>query len=158
MIWTSIVSGLLDKVAPEVAKHYREKQQQKHDRQTQIASQKHEIEMEVLRGKQAWEEAKSRRAEASEGRDHEWEMQSLAIHSKGWKDEFVLAVVSIPAIGSFIPGYQPYIQNGFESLGVTPLWYQILLSSIFFAVYGIRIYRREAFTKNVLLQGSGKGN
>ena len=156
MIWESIVGGLLGKVAPAVAEHYRQKQQQKHERAQQIDNQKHEIEMAKLKGKQAWEEAKSRRAELSEGRDHEWEMQSLLLHSKGWKDEFVLIVVSIPAVGSFIPYYRQYIEEGFVALEGTPFWYQVLLSAIFFAVYGIRIYRRQAFEKNVLLEKNTK--
>ena len=145
MIWESVVGALLGKVAPKVAEYYQQKQ-----------AQKHAIAMEQLRGKQAWQEAKTRRAEASEGRDHEWEMQSLLQHSKGWKDEFVLIVVSIPMVGSFVPHYRPYIQEGFSALEGTPFWYQVLLSSIFFAVYGIRVYRRQAFEKNVLLEKGGE--
>lgn len=144
MLWESIVGGLLGKVAPKVADYYLQK-----------ADQKHKIEMKKLEGKIAWEEAKTKRAADSEGFDHDWEIQSLNLHTKGWKDEFVLIVVSIPAIGVFIPMYEPYVKKGFESLGSTPLWYQILLSGVFFAIYGIRVYRRQAFEKNIMTE---KGN
>lgn len=127
-----LVGGALDKIAPEVGGYFREKQHQKHL-----------IEMERLKGKQAWEMAQTRRAEKSEGRDHEWEMQSLVLHGKGWKDEFVLLVLSVPAIMAFIPTLDQYVLDGFKALGTTPYWYQVLLASIYFAIYGIRAVRRD---------------
>ena len=142
MIWGSIVKGIagaaLDKIAPEVARHYREKQEQEHL-----------IDMEKLKGKQAWEMAQTARAEASEGRDHEWEILSLTQHSKGWKDEFVLLVVSIPAVLAFTP-FVGFVQKGFDALGMTPYWYQGMLVSIYFAVYGIRAIRRDNEKKDLI--------
>ena len=138
MLWSSVVGSLLGKVAPEVARHYREKQEQKH-----------EIDMERLRGKQAWEQAKTERAEMSEGRDHEWELQSLTLHSRGYKDEFVLAVVSIPAVLAFTP-YFGTVESGFAALSTTPYWYQALLVSIYFAIFGIRAVRRDNQRKDLL--------
>ena len=142
MIWESIVGGLLGKVAPAVAEYYQQKQEQKH-----------KIEMAKMQGKLAWEQAKTRRAEISEGHDHDWEMQSMVIHTKGWKDEFVLIVVSIPMIGAFIPQFRPYVAEGFDALSMTPWWYQALLTAIFFAVYGMRVWRRDALKKNLILEG-----
>lgn len=143
-VFASLASGLagaaLDKIAPEVGAYFRERQQQQHA-----------IEMEKLRGKQAWERAKTERAERSEGRDHEWEMQSLILHSKGWKDEFVLGVVSIPAVLAFTPWYG-LVEDGFNVLGMTPYWYQVLLAAVYFAVYGIRTVRRDN-QKTDLLKG-----
>lgn len=130
-IASGLVGGLLDKVAPEVGGYFREKQ-----------AQKHEIELEKLRGKAAWEMAKTERAIKSEGRDHEWEMQSLLTHSKGWKDELVLIVLTIPAVLSFTP-WAYLVEDGFAALAVTPLWYQLLITAVYFAVYGIRVYRRD---------------
>lgn len=133
-----IVGATLDKVAPQVGMYFRERQEQEH-----------KIEMEKLRGKQAWEEAKTRRAEASEGRDHEWELQSLILHSKGWKDEFVLAVVSIPAVLAFTPWFN-WVTEGFNALSGTPIWYQVLLVAIYFAIYGIRYVRRDSLQKDLM--------
>lgn len=141
-----LVGGALKKIAPEVGGYFREKQQQKHA-----------IEMERLRGKQAWEMAKTQRASESEGRDHEWELQSMLLHSKGWKDEWVLAVVSVPAVLSFIPAGSEIVKQGFGALSQTPYWYQLMLVGVFFAVYGIRAVRRDN-AKTDLLKGIAKGN
>ena len=129
-MWASIVGALLSKVAPKVADYYMQKQQLKAD-----------IELEILRGKAAYEKAKTTRAEASEGRDHEWELQSIA--NSGWKDEWVLIIMSIPMILSFIPFTQQYVVQGFIALDGTPLWYRTTVMTIYLATFGIRLWRRD---------------
>ena len=131
-LWGSIVEALVGKVAPAVAEHYRQKQEQKH-----------QIEMEKLRGKMEWEKAKTMRAEASEGRDHDWEMQAMRLHSKGWKDDAVLVAVMYPLVLSFVPGFSQHATAGFAVLAQTPEWYRWLVLAIFTAIYGIRIWRRQ---------------
>jgi len=130
MLWESVVGALLGKVAPEVAGYYRDKQKLEHERK-----------LEILKGKLAYEAAKTARAEASEGRDHEWELES--IKNSGWKDEWILILLSIPLVLVFIPQAQGYILIGFQNLAQTPDWYQWLVMLIFTAVYGIRIWRRK---------------
>jgi len=130
VIWDTIVEAALGKFAPSIVGHYTKKMELKH-----------QIEVKQLEGKMAWEMAKTQRAEASEGRDHEWELESL--RNSGFKDEWVMFLVSIPAVGSFIPKFQPYIVAGFEALEATPTWYQIIMSSVFLAAYGIRWWRRK---------------
>lgn len=99
------------------------------------------IELEKLRGKAAWEAAKSKRASESEGRDHEWELES--IRNSGWKDEWVLIILSIPMILSFIPFTQPYVVSGFVALEGTPLWYRTTVMTIYLATFGLRLWRRD---------------
>ncbi|MAN62773.1 MAG: hypothetical protein CMI60_12600 [Parvibaculum sp.] len=129
-MWSGIVGALLEKVAPKVADYYMVKEEQKHL-----------IEMEKLRGKQAWEEAKTRRASESEGRDHAWELES--IRNAGWKDELVIIVLTIPLVLVFIPFTQPYVETGFQHLEMTPDWYRFLILSIYGATFGIRLWRRK---------------
>lgn len=126
----SIIGGLLKGAAPKVADYFIQKDALKHER-----------ELEKLRGKIAYEKAKTDRASESEGRDHEWELES--IRNSGWKDEWVLILLSIPLVGSFIPQVQPFIIDGFEALAMTPDWYRWLTTMILAAVYGIRIWRRK---------------
>ena len=102
---------------------------------------KADIELEKLRGKAAYEAAKTQRAENSEGRDHDWEM--LSIKNSGWKDEWVLIVLSIPMILVFIPFTQPFIASGFEALATTPVWYRTTVMTIYLATFGIRLWRRD---------------
>ena len=75
--------------------------------------------------------------------DMNWEMEFAQQARSSWKDEYTLLVVSIPAVGSFVPGFSKYIAEGFTALSTTPVWYQIMLCSIFFATYGIRYWRRS---------------
>lgn len=129
-MWESIVGALLGKVAPSVAEYYIKKQELKA-----------EIELEVLRGKAAYEKAKTQRASESEGRDHEWELAS--IQNSGWKDEWVLIVLSVPMITSFIPYTQAATEAGFDALATTPLWYRTTVMSIYLATFGLRLWRRD---------------
>jgi len=99
------------------------------------------IELERLKGKAEYERAKTKRASESEGRDHEWELES--IKNSGWKDEWVLIVLSIPMILVFIPFTQPFITAGFASLATTPLWYRTTVMTIYLATFGIRLWRRD---------------
>jgi hypothetical protein len=129
-MWTAIVGKLLGSFAPQVAEIYIEKKRLKQ-----------EIVLEKLRGKAAWEAAKTKRASESEGRDAEWELAS--IKNSGYKDEWVLFMISIPMVLAFIPRTVTYVEQGFAALANTPTWYQFMISSIFLAIYGIRLWRRK---------------
>jgi hypothetical protein len=102
---------------------------------------KADIELEKLRGKAAYEMAKTQRASESEGRDHEWELES--IRNSGWKDEWVLIILSIPMVLVFIPFTQAAIMNGFAVLQDTPLWYRTTVMTIYLATFGLRLWRRD---------------
>ena len=73
--------------------------------------------------------------------DNSWELEQ--IKNSGWKDEFVLILLSIPMVLSFIPYTVQYVEDGFVALSKTPDWYQWLILSVFAAIYGIRIWRRK---------------
>ena len=129
-MWAKIIATLTGQTVEAVLAYKQER-----------ARLKGEIELEKLRGKAEWERAKTARAEASEGRDHEWELES--IRNSGWKDEWVLVVLSIPMILAFIPFTQPFVMAGFEALENTPLWYRVTVASIYLATFGLRLWRRD---------------
>lgn len=76
--------------------------------------------------------------------DMNWELEQ--IKNSGWKDEYVLILLSIPLVGVFIPRIQDAILVGFEYLEKCPDWYQWLILIIFTAIYGIRLWRRQPDT------------
>jgi hypothetical protein len=82
--------------------------------------------------------AKIKQLEKESTQDHDINMLMVKNMNKSWKDEFVLIIVSIPAIMLFVPSVQEYAIQGFNSLGDAPLWYQILLLGIFFTIYGLK--------------------
>lgn len=137
-MWSTIVGALLGKVAPQVAEYYIQKQ-----------SLKYKARLAELEGKIAWQKALTHRASESEGRDHEWEL--ARIEDSGWKDEWVLFLLSIPLVLSFIPYTQGAVLEGFNALSKTPAWYQGMVVTIFFAIYGIRKWRRKT-AASVLLE------
>ena len=75
--------------------------------------------------------------------DMNWEMEFARQAGSSWKDEYTLIVVSVPAVLAFIPGFDGYVARGFEALAKTPLWYQGMLVTLFFATVGIRYWRRS---------------
>jgi hypothetical protein len=77
--------------------------------------------------------------------DATWELESLKAHSAGWKDEFVLIVLSAPFLAGFFPMAQPYIEKGWEMLQKAPSWYPWILVLIFGAIYGLRLWRRNQY-------------
>jgi len=94
------------------------------------------LEIEELRHK-----TKMEMAMKSQEMDNSWELEQ--IKNSGWKDEFVLLLLSIPMVLSFIPYTVQYVEDGFVALGKTPDWYQWLILSVFAAIYGIRVWRRK---------------
>lgn len=129
-MWTAIVSKLLGAFGTKVVEVYQQKKQLKHD-----------VKIAELQGKIAWQNALTRRASESEGRDADWER--LSIQNSGWKDELVIIVLTIPMVMVFIPGFDGYIAQGFEHLSNTPGWYRWLIVMIYAATYGIRVWRRK---------------
>ena len=129
-MWAKIIATLTGQTVEAVLEYKGKTRQLKAD-----------IKMEELRGKAAYERAKTERAENSEGRDHEWE--KLSIKNSGWKDEATWIVLSIPMVLVFIPGFTAHVLAGFEALAETPIWYRVSVMTIYFATFGIRYWRRD---------------
>jgi hypothetical protein len=124
------IGGLLGKLPEAVGNYFNEKQK------LASAEKIREIELkDALHRRQVELIAQGLAADAT------WELEQ--IRNSGWKDEYVLIVLSIPLIGCFVPGLAPYVLRGFEILSQTPSWYQWLIGVIFTAVYGVRIWRRQ---------------
>lgn len=99
---------------------------------------KNSLKLAQLQGKIDLQNAKVQARIAAQNHVQNWEMTSLQLHSRGWKDELVLLVVLFPYIGSFIPVVQDYIKTGFEYLAEMPYWAVGLTVAICLAIYGIR--------------------
>ena len=74
--------------------------------------------------------------------DMQWELEMAKQAASSWKDEYVLILVSIPAILTFF-GFSKEVAEGFEALEKMPRWYQIVFVSVLLATYGIRWWRRS---------------
>jgi hypothetical protein len=119
-IWSSIVRGVIgDGVGNNIVDYLK--------RKAELKQALHERKLELIK--------QGLHADAA------WELEQ--IRNSGWKDEWVLFLLSIPLVGVFIPKFQGPVLRGFEILALTPSWYRWLVVTIFAAVYGIRIWRRQ---------------
>jgi hypothetical protein len=58
-----------------------------------------------------------------------------------WKDEYLVILLTLPVIGSFIPGLDVYIATGFDVLkNNTPDWYKWALTGMIAATFGLRTW------------------
>jgi hypothetical protein len=75
--------------------------------------------------------------------DMAWETEFAKQAASSWKDEYTLLVVSVPLVLAFIPGLSVYVDLGFKSFSSTPIWYQVMVQTLFYATVGVRLWRRE---------------
>ncbi|MCO7225748.1 hypothetical protein [Pleionea sp. CnH1-48] len=94
---------------------------------------KTETQLAVLR---AESQSKIRRAENQEAADINLDL--VALKTRGWKDEYLLVIGTVPIILSFIPDMQIYVKQGFEALKETPEWYWYLMAGLFIDTLGFR--------------------
>jgi len=122
----NLIGGLGGKVVDAVSARGERKHQEK-VRELELEEVKHKTKLEMaMRGQEM---------------DNTWELEQ--IRNSGWKDEFVLLLLSIPLILCFHPETVMYVELGFAALDKTPQWYQWLILAVFAAIYGIRVWRRK---------------
>ena len=68
----------------------------------------------------------------------EWEKTMASASGDSWKDEYLVLVLTIPAILVFIPGMEDIVQRGFMVLDSLPDWYQNALMIAISASFGIK--------------------
>jgi len=68
----------------------------------------------------------------------DWDLEAIKGSQNSWKDEWLTILFSIPMILAFIPGMDGVVQQGFAQLESMPDWYQVSLSVIIAASFGIR--------------------
>lgn len=137
-----ILGGLLKPIG-DWASAREERKGLESQQEAQITMKKHELELAKF---QRMIDLQSQGLTA----DMNWELEFAKQAASSWKDEYVLAVLSIPAILCFIPekfdewkGGAYYVSEGFKALALTPWWYQTLFCSVFAATFGIRWWRRQ---------------
>lgn len=72
--------------------------------------------------------------------DATWELESIKAGQQ--YRGFELYVLSIPLVLCFTP-YAYIVDRGFKALDATPRWFQLLLTTVFLANYGYRLWRRN---------------
>ena len=109
-------------------------------RRRELKSQEHQAELKI---KDAIAERQVNLIKDGLAADMSWETEFAQQARSSWKDEYTLIVVSIPLVMAFVPGLAGYVALGFTAFASTPMWYQIMVQTIFYATYGIRLWRRN---------------
>lgn len=78
------------------------------------------------------------RLQKAEDAEVAWDNAGMAQMEHSYKDEWILLLISIPMIMSFIPGLVPYVESGFTALDKTPAWYQWAIAIVISGSYGYR--------------------
>lgn len=96
------------------------------------------------RTKQLMSDAERLHAEKLASGELEYKKEIIASNDKGWKDEFVLILVSLPilllvySVFSDDPNIKTKIDLFFQYFKELPMWFQILFVSVVGAIYGIK--------------------
>lgn len=102
--------------------------------------------------KQAEHQAKLKRI--AEGDAHAARLDELSIAQRGWKDDYLLIITTLPVVLLFAaplmevstPGeIQSAVTEGFEALKKTPEYYWYALGLIYIDTFGFRRMLRVAF-------------
>lgn len=102
----------------------------------EISKLKHEGRLKVI---EAETQGRIEQVKRESEQDYNYNMEMVKQMKNSWKDEFVLLIVSAPAVMLFIPDLQDYAINGFAVMAHTvPVWYQVLLLGIYFSTYGLK--------------------
>ncbi len=110
------------------------------NKRQEIKAAEHQAQLEIVK---AQGERAAQNIRDGLAADAAWEMEFAKQANSSWKDEYTLLVVSIPLVMAFIPGLAVYVVAGFAAFAGTPMWYQIMVQTIFYATYGIRLWRRN---------------
>lgn len=84
------------------------------------------------------ERKKLERLQQQDISEDEWNKIQAQNSKDSWKDEFYVILLSIPAILSFIPGYDIYVKAGFSALADTPDWYKAAFLTAVAASFGVK--------------------
>lgn len=82
--------------------------------------------------------------QASGDVDYDIEAQRQMQYS--WKDEYLVIIMSLPFIASFIPKIQDYVAVGWTYISAAPDWYQWAFLGIISATFGLRGWMRHKQT------------
>ena len=89
-------------------------------------------------------DAEVKHAEKLAAGELEYKKEIIKSNDQGWKDEFVLVLVSTPiivlvySIFSDDPDLKNKLDLFFQYFKELPMWYQILFVSVVGAIYGIK--------------------
>ncbi|HEX5419255.1 MAG TPA: hypothetical protein VFY39_04580 [Gammaproteobacteria bacterium] len=106
---------------------------------------KQQLALTKLQGKIDVEKAKAAQQAAQLQSDTQLSQTQLTSAGNSIRQDWVLALLSIPMIMAFIPKLQPYVEAGFKALDQCPGWYKYTGLTVMLAIYGVRQIKAGLF-------------
>jgi hypothetical protein len=75
------------------------------------------------------------------------DLDSLSVKDRGYKDDYLLFVGTVPLILVFIPYFVPHITEGFKVLATLPEWYRWVVLGVYIDTFGFRRILRVVLEK-----------
>ena len=129
---TATATKVLGVVFGPIADYFGKRQERK--------TKEFELEMQL---KTAHAKAAAERLAAGQKRDFSWEIESIKHAS--WRPGYLTIATTVILALVFIPQTQPFVIEGFESLEMTPYWFQLAVLMVYSSAFGIRVF--DAFRK-----------
>ncbi len=77
----------------------------------------------------------------------DWDLNAQKQMQNSWKDEYLLFLLTLPIIGSFIPKVQDDVVRGWEYVDKAPDWYVFSFLGVVAATFGLRWLIRPLIEK-----------
>jgi hypothetical protein len=85
---------------------------------------------------------------ADQKAETDYDLAALSGQVSSWKDEYLTILLSLPVIGSFVPGVQDSVVRGWDYLGKAPVWFQTSFIGVIAATFGLRwLFNRKTKTE-----------
>jgi hypothetical protein len=84
---------------------------------------------------------------ATQGNLSAAELDKISLSDRGWKDEYLLIITTLPVILSFFPSAVGHVQAGFAALEGMPEYYWYALAMIYIDTLGFRRMLRTVIAK-----------
>lgn len=76
-------------------------------------------------------------------------LESLSLQDRGWKDDYLLLITTMPLVLVFFPEMVPKITAGFIALDELPEWYMWVVLMVYIDTFGfrrvLRVYLEKRF-------------
>ncbi|WP_456322098.1 hypothetical protein, partial [Hydrogenimonas sp.] len=79
--------------------------------------------------------------------ESDWDTNAQKQMENSWKDEYLLFLLTLPIVGSFIPQAQEYVVVGWGYIAQAPEWYIFSFLGVVAATFGLRWLIRPLLIK-----------
>ena len=148
----NIIGGVVTGVVNGVSSYFKGKQEIK---KAKIDAEKITIQAKADIQK-AMALSKQKQAEIGQLQDFDLDKVAMQNMEKSLKDEYLLALFSIPMILAFIPNMQNVALRGFEVIEKMPDWYQYTFIGMIVVIYGMGGLLKMVLSKNNINLGGKK--